>query len=171
VKIEAIAFIWDGRTMVPLDRYRALADRQFRAGQEYALVPHQARSDKSHSHYFACLKKTWENLPEKEAKFFLTAEHLRKWCLVKEGYADENTHVCQTEAAAMELAALIRTLDGYAVMQISGTILTIWTAKSQDHHHMNHEEFQTSKTKVLERCAAMIGATLKELTDYSKEDA
>ena len=30
MKIEPVAFIWDGAAMIPLERYRGLASRQFR---------------------------------------------------------------------------------------------------------------------------------------------
>lgn len=171
MKIEPCAFIWSGREMVPLDRFRALANRQFRAGQEYALVPHQGRSDASHNHYFACIKKGWENLPEDIAARFPTPEALRKRCLVWEGYADQVDHVCEDDQAVEQLVLLIRKLDPYIVMQRSGNVLTIWTPQSQDHASMGHEVFQESKTKILERIANMCGITLAELTTNAKESA
>lgn len=171
MKIEPIAFLWTGREMVPLDRFRALANRQFRAGQEYALIPHQARSSESHRHFFSCVRKGWDNLPERIANQYPTSEHLRKWALVQEGYADEKKHVCASANEARKLAALIRTLDGYAVMKIQGSVLMIWTPMSQDENHMGHETFEKSKTVVLERIAHMCGITVKELTANAKENA
>lgn len=170
MKIEPIAFLWTGREMVPLDRFRALANRQFRSGQEYALVPHQGRSDASHNHYFACIKKGWENLPENLADKFPSPEALRKRCLVLEGYADQVDHVCSNDGAA-KLIALVRKLDPYTVMQRSGNVLSIWTPQSQDKASMGHEAFELSKTKVLERIANMCGITVKELTANAKENA
>jgi hypothetical protein len=169
-KPHPIAFVWDGRSMVPLDRFRPLAQRQFRPGIEYALVPHRERSDKSHSHYFACIKKGWDNLPEGTAEAFPSPEYLRKWCLIKEGYADQVDHVCETETAASKLIALIRKMDPYAVMRRSGSVLTIWTAQSQDHASMGHEEFQRSKDKVMGRIANMCGISMEELARNAKND-
>jgi hypothetical protein len=157
--------------MVPLDRFRPLFKRQYRAGQEYVLVDHRERSDESHRHFFACVRKGWENLPEDIAWKYPTQEHLRKACLVKEGYADQADHVCISHDAAVALAALIRKIDPYAVMQIHDDILTIWTAQSQDHASMGHEVFQQSKTKILERIADMCGITLADLTKNAKENA
>lgn len=171
MKPEAVAFICDGRSMVPLDRFRPLFNRQFKPGREYVLMEHRGRSDASHNHYFACIKKGWENLPEDTAHRFPTPEYLRKWCLIKEGYADQVDHVCEDEKALGELVALVRKLDPYTVMQASGNVLTIWTAQSQDHASMGHEAFQTSKDRVMGRISNMIGISVTELARNAKENA
>lgn len=171
MKIEPCCFLWDGRAMIPLDRFRALANRQYHAGTEYVLIDHKGRSEESHRHYFACIRKGWESLPGKYDGKFPSPEALRKRCLVWEGYADQTDHVCEDDEAAAKMITLIRKLDPYAVMTRSGNVLTIWVAQSQDHASMGHEEFQVSKTKVLERIANMCGITLKQLTDNAKENA
>lgn len=64
---------------------------------------------------------------------------------------------------------LVRRLDQYAIITRAGNILTIWFARSQDRASMGHQAFEESKTKVLERIAAMCGISLEELTKNSKE--
>lgn len=161
--------------MVPLDRFRTLANRQFRTGQEYALVPHQDRSSKAHGLYFKCVEVAWQNLPEtwqrrrdSNLERFPTSSHLRKWALIQEGFADEHTQVCDSEEQAMQFASLCRTLDEYAVIKVSGDILTVWTAQSQDSNHMGHDDFQRSMDKVLGRLSSMLGISIDELTDNAK---
>lgn len=168
MKIEAVAFIWDGGAMIPLDRYRGLASRQFRPGVEYALIPHRERSDKAHGLYFKAVELAWKNLPEEMSARFPTSEHLRKWCLVKEGYADEHTMLCANEAQASNTGVLARALDGYAIIKISGPIVIVWTAKSQSRHAMGHEVFNESMNKVLERMAEMLGISSQQLTEEAK---
>lgn len=168
MKIEPVAFIWSGREMVPLDRFRLLAGRQFRPGHEYALIPHRPRSDKAQGLYFASLLLAWENLPERYDGRFPTAEHLRKWSLVQEGYADERVQVCQSEDQAREIGKLCRELDSYAVIHVASDVLTIWTAQSQDRHHMEAAVFNESMQKVLERVAHMIELSVDELTENAK---
>jgi len=168
MKIEAVAFIWDGGAMIPLDRYRGLASRQFRPGVEYALIPHRERSDAAHGLYFKAVQLAWKNLPEDMAARFPTAEHLRKWCLVKEHYADEHSMLCANEAQAQSTAVLARALDGYAIIQINGPIVTVWTAKSQSRHAMGHEMFTESMNKTLERMADMLGISSQQLTEEAK---
>lgn len=176
MKPEAVAFIWDGRAMIPLDRFRPLANRQFRPGTEYALIPHQGRSAKAHGLYFKCVEVAWQNLPEEwqrrrdsNTERFPTSAHLRKWSLIQEGFADEHTMVCESEEKAREVAALCRSLDGYAVIEVSGNIVTVWTAQSQDHHHMGHDAFQRSMDKVLGRLSTMLGITISDLTENAKQ--
>lgn len=169
MKIEAVAFIWDGRAMIPLDRFRALANRQYRAGQEYVLIDHKGRSEESHRHYFACIRAGWNNLPEEYADKFPSPEALRKRCLVWEGYADHTEHLCENEEAIAKMILMVRKLEPYAVMKQEGLLLHIWIPQSQDHASMGHQVFQESKERVLSRIANMCGLSLKELTDNGKE--
>lgn len=170
-EIEAAAFLWTGSEMVPLDRFRALCRKQYHPGIEYVLAPWRGRSEKSHAHYFACIRTGWDNLPESMAQRYPSPEYLRKWCLVKEGYADHTDHPCPTDEDAARLITLVRKMDPYAVITRSGTVLTIWTAQSQDHASMGHEAFQQSKDRVLSRIAQMCGVTMKELTVNAKTNA
>lgn len=172
--IEAVAFIWSGREMVPLDRYRALASRLYRPGVEYALIPHQERSTKAHGLFFKAIEVAWQNLPEQwqrrpdsNRQRFPTSTALRKWALVCEGFADEHVHVCDTNADAMQMAALARMLDEYAVIKVSGDVVTVWVAQSQD-ATMGKEEFQRSMDKVLGRVSHMLGISIDELCDNAK---
>lgn len=175
MKPEAVAFVWSGREMVPLDRFRALANRQFRPGTEYALIPHQGRSMKAHGLYFKSVEVAWQNLPEQwqrrrdsSLQRFPTSTHLRKWALIQEGFADEHTQPCDSHEQAMQFAALCRALDEFAVIKVSEDVLTVWTAQSQDHHHMGHDDFQRSMDKVLGRLSTMLGITIHELTENAK---
>lgn len=155
--------------MVPLDRFRNLAKRQYKTGQEYVLIDHKGRSEESHKHYFASIRKGWENLPEDDAKRYRSPEFLRKWCLVKEGYADHVDHVCRDDDEASHMIMLVRRLDQYAIITRASNILTIWFAQSQDRASMGHKVFEESKARVLECIAAMCGISLEELTKNSKE--
>jgi hypothetical protein len=166
---EPAAFVWDGTAMIPLDRFRALCRRQFRPGGEYSLHVWRGRSDQSHKHYFACIRTGFDNLPEKYAGRFLSPEHLRKRCLVWEGYADHTEMPCIDEDQLSRMVTLVRKADPYAVMKREGLLLHIWTAQSQDHASMGHEAFQRSKDAVLGRIANMCGISVVELTKNAKD--
>jgi hypothetical protein len=176
MKPEPVAFVWSGREMVPLDRFRALASRQYRPGQEYVLIEHRGRSMKAHGLYFKCVEVAWQNLPEKWQKRrdsnrdrFPTAEHLRKWALIQEGYADDRVTVWDTEEDARRAALFGRELDEYAVIPAPlGNVVTIFTAKSQD-ARMGHDDFQRSMDKVLGRLSTMLGITVSDLTENAKQ--
>lgn len=171
MELETIAFVWDGSAMIPLDRFRGLARRQYRPGTEYALSVWRGRSDISHRHYFACLKQAWLNLPEEWAQEFPSPEYLRKWCLIREGYATHRQFACATPDDVRNAIDMIRDIDPYASIRVRDRVIDAWFAASQDHASMNHEKFQESKDRVFGRVAGMLGITVAELAKNAKETA
>ena len=158
-----VTFRWTGVAMVPHGRFAALCERQFGRGEDYRLVTYEQRSEKSHDHFFVTVAEAFKNLREDDAIRFPTEDHLRKWALIKAGYADERSVVCSSKAEAVRLAAFVRPLDDYAVVAVSGAVVTVWTAKSQSLRAMSKATFQKSKDAVLGILAAMIGVTAEIL--------
>lgn len=161
--LAPIIFAWDGETMCPLARFARTCDKQFVVGENYTLVTHEDRSQASHSHYFAALNEAWKNVREDVAERFPTSEHLRKWALVKAGYADERSIVCSSKAEALRLAAFIRPLDEYAVIVVREATIKVFTPQSQSMRAMGKKDFQASKDAVLEIVSGMIGVKSAEL--------
>ena len=153
--IPPLAFRWDGEAMVPLSAIAA--DRNYVVGETYRLVPHEERSQRSHAHYFACVNEAWSNLPEHLAERFPTAEHIRKYALIKAGYHDERSIVARSKAQAQDIASFVKPLDEFALVVISEATASIYTAKSQSTRAMGAKEFQRSKDAVLDFLAGMIG--------------
>ena len=156
-KIRPIPFIWTGEVMAPHPRFKGLCDRQFALNEQYVLVINEEASTASRGHYFASLRDAWLNLKEEEAKRFPTQDHLRRWCLIKAGFCDERSIVCDTPSDARRLAMMARSLDGYAVITQKENVVVVYTAKSQSAAAMSKEEFQTSKDAVLDIVSSMIG--------------
>ena len=167
--IPPMAFSWDGEVMRP--RHSRLADRHFVVGQDYMLEERQDRSQRSHDHYFACLAEVWQNLPDALAERFPTPDHLRKWALIRCGYADERSIVCASHAEALRIAAYVGQFDEYAVVLAKGATVTAWTAKSQSMRAMGRKAFQESKDKVLDFVAGLIGTTRGDLAKNAGEAA
>ena len=149
--------------MTPHPRFKALCERQFSPGGEYILAVPEYATTASRNHYFAVLHDAWMNLPDEEAKRFPTSEYFRKWLLVKAGFAQESSIVCDSARDAKSLAVTARSLDPYAVIVVSGKVVKIYTAKSQTAAAMGKEEFQKSKTDVLDKIAELIEVTPKQL--------
>lgn len=162
-----IVYRWEGDAMVPLSRFARTCGEAFTVGEYYRMEVREERSVKSHSHYFACIADAWENLPEDQASQFPTAEHLRKWALVKAGYRDERSIVCASKAEAQRVAAFIKPLDEYAVVIVREAVVMVLTAKSQSVKAMGRVDFQASKDKVLGILSEMIGVTPKALEAQS----
>lgn len=155
-------FTWDGEAMVP--RSPRLADKAYCVGETYLLVPHEERTSATHNHEFAWLKDAWLNLPEALADQFPTQEHLRKRALIDGGFYNETIIDAGTNAAAIRVAAAIRQMDEFALVFVRGVHVIRRVAKSQSRRAMNKQEFQASKTAILEIVSGMIGVKPAQLT-------
>jgi hypothetical protein len=164
-----IWFNWDGEAMVP--KHPRIADKHFVVGEPYCLVPHEERSVNSHRHYFAAINEAWSNLPEDLVEQFPTPERLRKYALVRAGYADERSIVCASKAEAQRVAAFIRPMDQYAVVTVSESVVRVYTPQSQSMRAMGKKAFQESKDKVLNVIAQMIGVSAETLASEARRAA
>lgn len=163
-----IAFEWDGESMVPLTRFRKTCDHHFVVGQRYNLEERLERSSASHRFYFAAIREAWQSLPERLSEQFPTPERLRKYALIKAGYADSQTFVAASAAQAQRLAAFLRPVDEFSIVTVDGASVTRWTAKSQSQRAMPKGEFQRSKDAVLEVIAGMLDVTAGEIADHAR---
>lgn len=156
---------WTGEHFVPHHRFRAECDRSFVVGEIYPLALQEHRSSNTHRHFFAAVNDAWLNLPESMAGRFETSEHLRKFALIKAGYRDERSIACSSKAEARRLAAFIKPMDDFAVVTVTESVVTVYTAKSQSMQAMGKQVFQESKTKVLDVIAGMISVEAQALSD------
>lgn len=154
-----IVYEWDGDAMKPLGRFKRTCDKEFVVGQLYPLVIAEARSANSHRHYFASLHEAWLNLPEDMAERFPTDEHLRKYALVKAGYADERSIVCGSKAEAQRIAAFVKPMDSFALIVVREATVKVFTPQSQSTKAMGAKIFQASKEAVLAIVAELVGVT------------
>lgn len=158
-------FIWDAEHSAMIPRRKALADRQYVDGQEYRLGVIEERSANSHSHFFAALTEAWKNLPDDLAERFPTPDALRKYALIKAGFYDSSEFICKSNAEALRLAAFLRPIDEYGLVVTRDASVRRLVAKSQSLRAMGREDFQRSKTAVLEIVSALIGVTPKALAE------
>jgi hypothetical protein len=148
---------WTGMAFEPLPRDRSACLQAYETGRCYRMTEHQDRSRQSHDHYFAALAEAHGNLPEHVTARLPTPEHLRKFALIRTGFADNRTLVASSKAEAMRLAAFLRPMDEFAIVTVEGATVSVWTAQSQSMRAMGRARFQDSKTKVLDCVASMIG--------------
>ena len=161
-----LLFLWEGDCFKPIPRHAKECDARYVIGEHYALEEIQERSTKSHAQYFAALKEAWLNLPEKMATDFATVEHLRKFALIRCGFYDKRSVSAASRAEALRLAAFIRPMDEYAIVTVSASLVEVYTAKSQSYRTMPKQEFQDSKSKVLDYVASLIDVRPEELTSH-----
>jgi len=168
---KPLAYRWTGDSFAPLPGFAAACDEAFAIGKVYRLEEAQDRSQASHNHFFAIISEAWSNLPDHLAERFATAEHLRKWSLVKAGYHDSRTLVASSKAEAQRLAAFVRPLDEFAIVTVTEATVTVYTAQSQSVRAMGREAFQKSKDGVLHVLAEMLGTTPDALAAAGKAAA
>jgi hypothetical protein len=122
------------------------------------MIEFADRSTNSHNHYFATITDAHETLPDELREIYPTPEHLRKKALIRKGWRDEREFVCESKAAAERLAAFMKPLDGYAIIEARESVVRVWTAKSQSKKGMPGKgEFQRSKQDVLDFIDDLLG--------------
>ncbi|MCR9130757.1 MAG: hypothetical protein NXI12_14695 [Alphaproteobacteria bacterium] len=158
--------IYDGEAFWPANRYQAkLAAEHYGAGELLALEPVEDRSPASHRHYFAAIREAWKSIPEDQASapWALSPEHLRKYALVRAGYADATTTDCGSNAAALRVAWAMKGLNEFAVIAVHESTVTAYTPHSQSARAMGKKAFQESKDAVLNVIAGLLGVTVDQL--------
>ncbi|MNE84166.1 hypothetical protein D3C80_1810410 [compost metagenome] len=63
----------------------------------------------------------------------------------------------------MRVAAFIKPMDEYAVVDVREAVVRVFTAQSQSYRAMGKKVFAESKEKVLDAIAALIGADPEDL--------
>ena len=58
-------------------------------------------------------------------------------------------------------------MDEYAIVTVTGSLVTVYTAQSQSYRAMGKDKFQASKQAVLDLIAEMIGVETKKLKEQS----
>ena len=126
------------------------------------LKDKKARSRKSHDHFFARVAECWDTMPDETKERFPSAEHLRKWCLVKSGYCAVRHFVMGSEKDAKTLARAVRYSDSYAVVVVTIDMVSVYTAKSQSVPAMGAKDFQESKDAVFRVISELLGTDVSE---------
>lgn len=162
--MQAMKWMWNGEAMQPANRRSTdLANQHLVVGMEYRLKPHDDRTKQSHDHFFACVTEAWNTLPEHMADRFPSPDHLRKYALIKSGHCDMRTFVASSKREAERIAAFIRPDDEYALVSVSGPVVSVHTAHSQSMKDMGKATFQKSKDDVFRVIGELIGADPADL--------
>jgi hypothetical protein len=140
------------------------------ADGEVVLVSiERARSGQSHRHQFAWIKDAWASLPEsvQGLPWAETPETLRKHALIATGFHQTTVIDCGARAAAQRVKAALVAAEGrahgYALAQVRGPVVTVWTPESQSRRAMGGERFRESKNAILDWIAAQLGVPPQDL--------
>ena len=167
-EIKAALFEWrDDGVMNPLPRFKALCDRQYVVGEQYALGPVEEVGQGSRGGFFAELRDYWDSLGEDHR--FESFDHFRKRALVAAGWAKHSQFVMDTPKDAREMAVGLRRVDEYAVVRVEGSVVDLWIPKSIAHGQIKAAEWKEVKPRALDWAAKMAGTTRQERQEL--EDA
>ena len=139
------------------------------AGEVVLVSIDRARSPQNHKHQFAWTKDAWASLPEsvQMQPWAETPETLRKHALIATGYHQTLVLDCGANATAQRVKAALLAAEvkahGYALGQVRGPVVRIWTPESQSHRAMGGDRFKASKAAILDWIAAQIGVAPDEL--------
>lgn len=162
--------VWSGGVLRPISPFWARrAEKEFVDGEVYAVTDNPERSSKAHAFYFASVGNAWKSLPDHMAERFPTADHLRRYALIKAGFCDTQSMPCGTNAAAMRFAAFVRPIDEFALVTVTGSVVNVFRAKSQSMRAMGRDEFNRSKDAVLAVLADMIEVSPRTLAQQVAE--
>lgn len=120
-------------------------------------------SDPMRRRFFAIVREVWQNLPDDQRARFPSSEVLRKTALCRVGWAECKVVTCGTGKAAQEVALLASHLDRYAVIDVSGTVVTVFTARSMSKRQCPKKTFLEVSEKVLDWMSQLIGTDASAL--------
>lgn len=115
-------------------------------------------SDPQRRRFFAIVREVWVNLPESLSQQYPDSEVLRKTALCRTGWCDVQTVVAGNKAAALEFAAVIRRIDRYAIVDVQGTVVMVFTARSMQKRQCPKKQFGEVSGKVLDWLSNLIGS-------------
>lgn len=156
---------WWGGSFLPYTN----RDLGFKEGDFVFLEIRRERSVQSHRHQFAWISEAWHSLPEDLAQmpWAETPETLRKHALIATGYHQTTIVDCGGAATARRIRGVLLAAEtkahGYALAQVRGPVLTVWTPESQSLRAMGHERFQASKNAIMDWIAAQLGVSADDL--------
>lgn len=161
---------WDGSTLTPTGHYGLSAAREaMQPGDTVIVEVDHPRSQSSHKHQFAEIAEAWRHLPESVQmnEWAASPETLRKHALIVTGYRNTYQIDCGANATAERVKKALKDAEngkhGYAIAQVRGPVVIVWTPESQSMRAMGGKRFQESKTAVLNWIAQQIGVTPEQL--------
>lgn len=161
---------WNGEALTPVGPYGLSAARELMDPGDTVIVEvDHPRSPATHNHQFAEIADAWRHLPEalQQKPWAANPDTLRKYALIVTGFRNTYQIDCGKKAAADRVGAALEAAEagkhGYAIAQVNGPVVTVWTPQSQSMRAMGAKEFQRSKSAVLAWIAEQIGVTPEQL--------
>lgn len=99
--------------------------------------------------FFAQIRDAHANLPDHLRDRWPSSEHLRKHALIAAGHCDTAQVIAGSKRAALDVAALIKSMDRYRIVVVEGDVLTVYTARSMARRFLLKPQFREVVDKVM----------------------
>lgn len=156
--------VWDGKAFAPVGIPAQQWCREtLDENENVAVDVSRVRSKQSHNHQFAEIIGLWTTLPETmhDLPYAKSADALRKHALIACGYCDTEVIAADDTEAAWKIAAMSKRWTeaayGYSVVDVTGSVVTVYTPHSQSYRAMGKKTFQESKDAVLQWISHKMG--------------
>lgn len=144
---------------------RELLDRKLIVGESYRIDIYNERSSAFHNKYFATIAEAWQHLPDPWDAILPSPTHLRKYALIKAGWCTVATYPLRSDADAIIAVSTAKMEDEYCLAVASGSVLTIYRAKSQRWTAQYAVEFYETAVRVFDVIGGIIGVDPLSLYD------
>ena len=158
---RAITATWNGERFVlpPISRMKCKETLQ--PNEAVVLEVKRPRHLAMHRRFMAMVADYHSNLPEHlaDAPFAASPDHLRKYALIRCGFADTTTHTAKSEAEALRVEETFQSMRGdtFALVYRQGLIVCRSVALSQAFAAMNQKSFKQSSEHIEEFLATLVG--------------
>ncbi len=126
------------------------------------------QSDQMRRRFFAIVREVYGTLPDHLRRQYPSSEILRKTALCRVGWAECKVVTCGSNKAAQEVASLTHHLDRYAIVDVQGSVVTVFTARSMNKRHCPKKTFLEVSEKVLDWLSELIGTDAATLSKHSE---
>lgn len=115
--------------------------------------------------FMATVRELWDNIPERleNVPFARSPNAFRKHALIKTGHCDVETYAFaspeEADRKVRSIGYTAKMAHGYAIVKIDGPIIQCITPHSQSLKAMGKEQFDRSKSEVLDFCRGIVGVT------------
>ena len=152
---------WDGEGFFLPTVSKMKCKETLKPGETVALEIKRPRHLAMHRRFMAMVTDYHDNLPESlaNAPFAASPDHLRKYALIRCGFADTITHTAKSEAEARRVEETFQSMRGdtFALVYRQGLIVYRSVALSQAFAKMNQKQFRESSERIEEFLATLVG--------------
>lgn len=167
-----LKYLGDGRLTAAHQTDWHVLKENLQEGDIVAMTEDAGRSMKQHRWLFACIRKAYDTLPERQISRFPSEEHLRKYALIKAGWCDVHQQAfsspvnAELAAKAFKVGANLTTEGKNFTLAIAnGNIVTYAVPRSISFKACKGQAWETVCQGVVDYLCELVGCDVTQLLD------